>query len=222
MPQSMQNELPSTRRLLKATAAAVAVAGVILVTTILPAEFGIDPTGIGRRLGLNALAGTASAATSPDVVPKPVAAPTPPRASAPETASSSVELDAVGQPVKPIDGSVVSKRADAYHSDTMSVILPPGKGAEIKAPMKAGDGMVFHWSASGDVAFDMHGDHAGSTNGEYTSYWIERAQREASGTFTASFDGNHGWYWLNRGSEPVTVHVEVTGYQGKLFRPGHP
>jgi hypothetical protein len=115
----------------------------------------------------------------------------------------------------------VSKRIGAYHGDTFSVTLPPGKGAEVKASMRAGDGMVFHWVASGDVAFDMHGDHAGATNGEYTSYWIERSQREASGTFTAAFDGNHGWYWLNRSSEPVTVQVEVTGFQGKLFRPGH-
>lgn len=209
MSQSKEAELPSTRRLLKATAAAVAVASVILVTTILPAEYGIDPTGIGGRLGLDALAGTAEAAQVPDTEP------------APEPAPAPVELDAVGQPVQPVDGSVVSKRAGAYHSETFSVTLPPGKGAEVKAPMKAGDGMVFRWVASGDVAFDMHGDHANSTNDEYTSYWIERAQREASGTFTAAFDGNHGWYWLNRGSEPVTVQVEVTGFQGKLFRPGH-
>ncbi len=213
MPQSRENELPSTRRLLKATAAAVAVASVILVTTILPAEFGIDPTGIGGRLGLDALADTASAAPSPDAAPTP--------APAPEPVSAPVELDAVGQPVQPVDGSVVSKRAGAYHSETFSVTLAPGKGAEVKAPMKAGDGMVFRWVASGDVAFDMHGDHANSTNDEYTSYWIERSQREASGTFTAAFDGNHGWYWLNRGTEAVTVQVEVSGFQGKLFRPGH-
>jgi hypothetical protein len=214
MPQVKEDELPSTRRLLKATAVAIVVAGLILVTTVLPAEYGIDPTGIGGHLGLDALAGTAAAAQPPDSTPAP--------ASAPALAPVQGELDAVGQPAKPIDGSTVSKRADAYHSEALSVTLPPGKGAEIKAAMKAGDGMVFHWSASGEVAFDMHGDHAGSTNGEYTSYWIERSQREASGTFTASFDGNHGWYWLNRGNEPVTVQVEVTGFQGKLFRPGHP
>lgn len=221
MPQSMQNELPSTRRLLKATAAAVAVAGLILVTTILPAEFGIDPTGIGGRLGLDALASTAPTGPSPDASPTPTQAPALTPAAAPEPAAAPVELDAVGQPVQPVDGSVVSKRAGAYHSETFSVTLAPGKGAEVKAPMKAGDGMVFRWVASGDVAFDMHGDHANSTNDEYTSYWIERTQREASGTFTAAFDGNHGWYWLNRGTEPVTVQVEVSGFQGKLFRPGH-
>ena len=45
----------STPQLLKATALALAVAGAILLTTVLPAEYGIDPTGIGKALGLTAL-----------------------------------------------------------------------------------------------------------------------------------------------------------------------
>ena len=45
-------ELPTTGQLNKATALAVCVAAALLVTTILPAEYGIDPTGMGRVLGL--------------------------------------------------------------------------------------------------------------------------------------------------------------------------
>ena len=45
-------ELPSTRKLLKSTALAVLVACVLLVTVVMPAEYGIDPTGIGNVLGL--------------------------------------------------------------------------------------------------------------------------------------------------------------------------
>ncbi|MDQ3511769.1 MAG: hypothetical protein M3414_08860 [Pseudomonadota bacterium] len=205
----IQSEAPSTRRLLTATAVAIVVAGVILVTTVLPAEYGIDPTGIGSRLGLDVLAGTAEAGELPATAP-PAAA----------TSATEAELDAVGQPAQPVEAGPVSKREVAYHSDTMSLVLPPGKGAEIKAAMKSGDGMVFHWSASGDVAVDMHGERTGAANDEYTSYWIERSQRQASGTFNAPFDGSHGWYWLNRSNEPVTVRVEVTGFQEKLYRPG--
>src|SRR3546814_3823693 len=68
--------IPSTGRLLKATALAVAVATVILVTAVLPAEYGIDPTGIGTKLGLNVL-GTPAEAAVPDVpVIEPAAAAT--------------------------------------------------------------------------------------------------------------------------------------------------
>ena len=203
----IQSEAPSTRRLLKATAIAIAVAGVILVTTVLPAEYGIDPTGLGGRLGLDVLANTAEAAEAAEL----------PAAAANSEDSS---VDAVGQPAQPVEAGAVSKRDGAYRSDTLSLTLPPGKGAEIKAAMKSGDGMVFHWTASGDVAADMHGERTDAAKGEYTSYWIERSQRQASGTFNAPFDGSHGWYWLNRGSQAVTVQVTVTGFQEKLYRPG--
>jgi hypothetical protein len=44
------------RRIVLATLAALGVAAVLLVTTVLPAEYGIDPLGTGRLLGLTALA----------------------------------------------------------------------------------------------------------------------------------------------------------------------
>lgn len=43
---------PSPAGLLKSTLIALAVATVLLVTCVLPAEYGVDPTGIGRVLGL--------------------------------------------------------------------------------------------------------------------------------------------------------------------------
>ncbi len=45
-------QAPSIASLGLATLAALAVAGVVLVVAILPAEYGIDPTGIGEALGL--------------------------------------------------------------------------------------------------------------------------------------------------------------------------
>ncbi|QID19935.1 hypothetical protein G3580_18805 [Nitrogeniibacter mangrovi] len=59
--------LPSNRRLVKATLVALAIAGALLVTTILPAEYGIDPTGVGKATGLTALhaSGVEAAAGEP-------------------------------------------------------------------------------------------------------------------------------------------------------------
>lgn len=45
-------ELPSTAKLIKSTLLALIGAGVLLVTVVMPAEYGIDPTGIGKALGL--------------------------------------------------------------------------------------------------------------------------------------------------------------------------
>lgn len=52
---STRSELPSVRQLNKATAFAAATAAILLVTTVLPAEYGIDPTGVGSALGLTAM-----------------------------------------------------------------------------------------------------------------------------------------------------------------------
>jgi hypothetical protein len=48
---------PSKSRLVLATLAALAIAGVVLVTVVLPAEYGIDPLGTGEALGLVVLSG---------------------------------------------------------------------------------------------------------------------------------------------------------------------
>jgi hypothetical protein len=50
--------VPSTRTLAKATAVALVAAAIILVTIVLPAEYGMDPLGIGAASGLIGLSQT--------------------------------------------------------------------------------------------------------------------------------------------------------------------
>lgn len=45
-------ELPSTGKLIRSTLVAAVVAVALLVSVVLPAEYAIDPTGVGRLLGL--------------------------------------------------------------------------------------------------------------------------------------------------------------------------
>ena len=46
----------SRSTLIKAALSAIVVAGIVLVTLILPAEYNIDPTGIGQKIGVTVLA----------------------------------------------------------------------------------------------------------------------------------------------------------------------
>ncbi|MEK5764296.1 transmembrane anchor protein, partial [Acinetobacter junii] len=45
-------ELPSSKKLIKSTVIAAVSAIVVLVTWVMPAEYAIDPTGVGKVLGL--------------------------------------------------------------------------------------------------------------------------------------------------------------------------
>ena len=46
------DELPTSAQLIKSTILAAVAAVAILVTVVLPSEYGIDPTGIGKAVGL--------------------------------------------------------------------------------------------------------------------------------------------------------------------------
>jgi hypothetical protein len=194
-PATTHASLPSTGKLLKATVIAAAVAAVLLVTTVMPAEYGIDPTGIGAKLGLTTLA-------SIDAEDAKAAA----------AFGANVKQTFAAQALTPVVA------AASPRSESMTVTLEPGKGVELKMLLDTGQGVVYRWSADADVAVDMHGERP-SVKGPWTSYAIEAAQRSAAGTFIAPFDGTHGWYWENRGAAPVTVTVDVSGFQDALYQP---
>lgn len=51
-PLPSASELPSSRQLIRSTAIAFAVAMGLLVTVVMPSEYAVDPTGLGRAMGL--------------------------------------------------------------------------------------------------------------------------------------------------------------------------
>ncbi len=62
MTDAAQELAPTNRSIVKATLLALVVAGVVLVFAVLPAEYGLDLTGAGRLMGLNALASEGTSA----------------------------------------------------------------------------------------------------------------------------------------------------------------
>jgi hypothetical protein len=51
-------QIPSKKRILLATAASMLVAVIVLFVAVLPAEYGVDPLGTGKSLGLIGLSGS--------------------------------------------------------------------------------------------------------------------------------------------------------------------
>jgi len=68
-----------------------------------------------------------------------------------------------------------------------------------------------------EVYFDFHGD---PTKGEFPDEYFQRYEEgevvSAKGSFTATFTGNHGWYWLNISEHDITIKLEATGYYSSL------
>jgi len=186
------SELPSTGKLLRSTGIAAAVAAVLLTLVILPAEYGIDLTGVGRLLGLTQMGQIKVALAKEAEAAKPAGATTP----SPVAAAAPAEF------VPVIPAPATGRR------DEMSVTLAPDEATEIKLDMRQGDKARFVWSTNGPrVNFDTHGDGSGR---DYHGYGKGTDTRQ-EGELTAAFDGRHGWFWRNRSGQPVTITLKVEG-----------
>ncbi|MDW5316170.1 transmembrane anchor protein [Rhizobium sp. PL01] len=203
-------ELPSAKQLVKSTVMAAAVAVVILVTVVLPSEYGIDPTGTGSVLGLTEmgeiktqLAEEAEAdlkKTQEMQVPATIRA-------TPQQGSSL--MDRLIQ-----EFGVRAAFAQEVRQDEMSVMLKPGEATEIKLTMTAGAKAAYEWTAEGGVVnFDMHAD---GNSGETISYEKGRAKPSGSGELQAAFDGKHGWFWRNRSNGDVTLTLKTSGAYSEI------
>jgi hypothetical protein len=196
-------DLPSSGQLVRSTLIAAAAAGALLVTVVLPSEYAIDPTGVGRVLGLTEMGeikmqlaeeAAADAARDAQIAnAPPIAAP----ATTVETGTASTET------------ASVAGEAAATRTDEMQVALAPGEGAEIKVDAGEGARIAFDWSvAGGHVNYDTHADAPGIS---YHGYDKGRESTGEQGTLVAAFDGSHGWFWRNRSGAPVTVTLRTDG-----------
>jgi len=203
-----REELPSSGKLIRSTLIAAVVAVALLVTTILPAEYGVDPTGTGKVLGLTKMGeikvSLAKEASQPDET---IAEPsTKAQAVIVESSvkSTSTEVQASLPSSKPEAAPVASGL-----SHQRIFTLKPGAATEIKLQMKKGANVSFEWrTKGGDVNFDTHGD---SSEIDYYGYGKGRQVTGDNGELVAAFDGNHGWFWRNRSENDVTITLNTKG-----------
>jgi hypothetical protein len=189
----------SKRELARGLAIAAAIAATVLVVAVLPAEYGIDPTGAGKALGLTALKAPAAAPAS---APAPTAVvSTDPHAKKPDT--------------------IAFREVVPYRADTREFVLQPGQGIELKARMDKGAALIYSWKTKDGILLhhEFHGDPVNAKNDEYESYIKDDSVSESRGTLVAPFTGVHGWYWKNKGEAPVTVQLQASGFYSELFRP---
>ena len=189
------DQLPSTARLVKSTVLALLSAIAILVTVVLPAEYGIDPTGAGRVLGL----------TEMGEIKNELA----------KEAEEDRKMDRQsGKQSNLIDGFLVLFVSPAHASegdgwkDEKVFTLKPRETAEFKLVMTEGQTAQFSMIVEGGrVNFDLHGHSSGKSATDEKG----RGSQGSKGEFRAAFDVEHGWFWRNRDKVPVTVKIQVTG-----------
>jgi hypothetical protein len=181
------------------TLSAAAIGGLILFGFVLPAEYGRDPTGLGK------LTGSAKLFAPQEIKIAPVVGRAPAQRSEKNLSYHQhmvrIPLAAAGDP-------------------------KGGDKVEYKVRQPVGATFVYDWSVSG-LPEDMRSNFYSQLHGHtlesreamtVVEYRTQLMDRDA-GTVTSTVDGINGWYFENRAKTPVTVEVKIAGFY-TLVAPG--
>lgn len=182
---------PSKRGILVGSAIAVVGAAAIVVLAVLPAQYGIDPTGFGKATGLLQIS---------------------------EPPNKYLEKGLKRKGV--FTRSDTAPAPEPGASDHWTFELGPFEGIELKYVIDQGKPITFFWQATGPLDYDMHAHPFDGGTDLTESYAIEQADH-LGGRYVAPFTGIHGWYWQNRSLERVTLTLDASGNitGSKLFGP---
>src|SRR6185503_14437642 len=126
------------QRIALASGAALLIAGVILVTCILPAEFGLDPLGTGAKLGLLELGVTGQ------------------QVQALEASKAAGGASGV---------STVAHQEAAFKAETVDFKIGPRQGMEYKYRLDKGEALLYSWKTTVPVNYELHAEPDGAPRG---------------------------------------------------------
>ena len=198
---------PASGKRLLISVVAAAAAGILLVfAVIMPAEYGIDPLGTGRLMGLDTMTAEPTRTIEiTDVI------------GGNETVSE-VEIPDYGDPVPLPNPAVHQDEAEPRRTMTMEVPIGPFEETEIKTVLGEAKVILYSWSVDrGDIYSDFHGHAPEFGPGFFVRYEEHQEGSGNDGSLVAPFGGEHGWYWLNYNEYPVVVTLTVEGYYDDII-----
>ena len=179
---------PSRKTLFTVLTGGVIAASAILMGAVLPAEYQIDPLGVGKATGLLQM-------SRPAEVEIPL--------TASDSSNSPARFYAAAFRTDTVDIPLAAS-GDADGGDDL----------EWKVRMKTGETLIYSWSADAppeEFYSDFHGESAPTPEVKLATY-KKGAAVESHGSITAPFDGVHGWYLQNQAERPVVVHLKISGF----------
>lgn len=134
------------KSIIKQVIIALIIGTTLLVSAVLPAEYGIDPLGIGKATGFSKLyvpeGSTENLSSEPHKI---------------------LKMENVGSPADVAKPDAANNPAPATQlaerTDDVSVVIPAGKGLEYKVNMLKYGQLKYEWiTDKGELYFDFHGE----------------------------------------------------------------
>jgi hypothetical protein len=219
------------------TLGSAVAASLILVLFWLPAEYGIDVTGLGRVMGLAEMgeikqqlyaeAAAEDAAIAAQALETPLAQATVDPQIVDRLGAIEAQLAIIAAAIAGTSspsGTLTAPNAETAETeatepewrDEVSYTLAPTQGMEVKLVMEKGAVAEFEWTANGAV---LNHDTHGNGRNQRITYEQGRGVPGQTGELVAAFAGDHGWFWRNRTDAPVTFTLRARGDYAEVKRP---
>ena len=191
-------------QLLKSLIIALIIGAIVLLTAVLPAEYGLDPLGTGKLFGFSKLYQGNEKIESNEIYSS--------------LNFKKIKIGKLGSPLsvpKPSEADNPPPEVQyPQREDTIEVVVPAEKGIEYKFKSLKYGSTKYEWvTDEGIVYIDFHGEVKQENppkNVFYESYTLAYSNNMA-GTLTAPFEGKHGWYFRNETKEDIIVTIRLNG-----------
>ncbi len=188
----------SKKQLLKSVLIALIIGVLVFVGAVLPASYGKDPFGTGKLFGFDKLY-------------------------IPNTNNTTInqehlKIDKLGSDVsvlKPIEVHFPTTTPFSKRTDTIKIVIPAKKGIEYKFKVKKCAQLKYEWFTTNKetVYLDFHGEvkQENPTKDVFYESYLLAYSNNMAGTFTAPFNGKHGWYFRNEYEKDIHLFIILDG-----------
>jgi hypothetical protein len=115
------------------------------------------------------------------------------------------------QPPPPTPDALVAQQG-LFQTDSMQFTLAPKEGMEYKYRLAKGAGLLFSWTATAPVHYELHSEPEAGPKGYAETFDKQDGRDSGHGNYVAPFSGIHGWYWENRTDSEVVLRLVSAGH----------
>ena len=117
----------------------------------------------------------------------------------------------------------ISLQPTPFTQHTVTIALAPKEGMEFKYRLARGAGMLYSWTATGSVHWELHSQPDDAPPG-YAEFFDTNDGSSSHGVYNAPFPGIHGWWWENQTDRDVRITLTTSGFytEAHEFRKGVP
>jgi hypothetical protein len=186
----------SVSALVIVSAATSMLTALLLFAFVLPAYYGIDPTGWGEKLGITNARTQTGAVNVENKTQPPL--------------QTAAQMVIAGNPA-PLATAPQADDPLAERQDTVELVIPPKQSLDYRLAMERDYELDYHWTANGKaVSTELRGEPKDGKTPSLTFSTLKNSTT-GKGFFIIPFNGKFGWHWQNKTNQPVTIRLHTKG-----------